>query len=83
MLDRMEIRRSATGKLHLFRDDRSPQEPVPPATTALRLVAEGTLDVWELPGRAGWWVDPVQLETALAEHGLRVEAEAASRRRLA
>ena len=24
MLDRMEIRRSATGKLHLFRDDRNP-----------------------------------------------------------
>lgn len=52
-----------------------------PATTALRLVADGTLEAWELPGRNGWWVDPAQLETALTEHGPRVEAEAAARRR--
>ena len=51
-----------------------------PTTTALRLVAEGSLDAWDLPGRTGWWVDPVQLETALTEHGPRVEAEAAARR---
>jgi hypothetical protein len=50
-----------------------------PTVDALRLIAEGSLPAYNLPGRPGWWVEPAQLEATLARHGPRVRAEAARR----
>jgi len=50
-----------------------------PAVDALRLIVEGTLPAYHLPGRRGWWVEPSQLEAALARHGPRLRAETADR----
>ncbi len=50
-----------------------------PTVDALRLVAEGTLPAYELPGRPGWWVRPDELEAALSAHASRLQAEASRR----
>jgi len=50
-----------------------------PAVDALRLIAEGTLPAYRLPGRRGWWVEPAQLEASLSQHGPRLRAETARR----
>ena len=50
-----------------------------PTVDALRLIAEGTLPAYGMPGRSGWWVEPGQLEASLSQHGPRVRAEAARR----
>jgi hypothetical protein len=51
-----------------------------PTVDALRLIAEGTLPAYRLPGRAGWWVEPDRLEAGLSAHGARLQAEADRRR---
>lgn len=50
-----------------------------PSVDALRLIAEGTLPAYDLPGRRGWWVQPDQLEACLSQHGPRLRAETAHR----
>jgi hypothetical protein len=51
-----------------------------PTVDALRLIAEGTLPAYRLPGRAGWWVEADRLEAGLSAHGPRLQAEADRRR---
>ena len=50
-----------------------------PTIDALRLIAEGTLPAYGVPGRPGWWVEPRQLDAVLSQHGPRLRAEAMRR----